>query len=111
MALLLSLVTMAGVDGLPVLLACCSSATASSASSSRPSVLALEEHGTDRRHGVRAHGHAAVPDRRGGIAVASLFFDGTPLPMVAGIACCAAVTLVLAQATLHRRRFAPAPAE
>ena len=31
--------------------------------------------------------------------------------MVAGITACAAVTLVLAQATLRRRRFAEAPAE
>jgi DHA1 family bicyclomycin/chloramphenicol resistance-like MFS transporter len=38
------------------------------------------------------------------IAVVGIFFDGTPLPMVAGIAGCAGITFALAQLTLGRRR-------
>ena len=46
------------------------------------------------------------------MGVAGAFFDGTPLPMVVGIAACAVIALGLSQATLGRvRESAPAPAE
>jgi DHA1 family bicyclomycin/chloramphenicol resistance-like MFS transporter len=46
------------------------------------------------------------------MAVAGLFFDGTPLPMVIGIAACAVIAFGLTQATLGRsREVAEAPAE
>ena len=37
------------------------------------------------------------------MAVAGLFFDGTPLPMIAGIAVCAVIAFVIAQVTLGNR--------
>jgi DHA1 family bicyclomycin/chloramphenicol resistance-like MFS transporter len=41
-----------------------------------------------------------------------VFFDGTPLPMVAGIALCAVIAFTLAQVSLGRvRRSAEVPAE
>ncbi|RWF95657.1 MAG: Bcr/CflA family drug resistance efflux transporter, partial [Mesorhizobium sp.] len=41
-----------------------------------------------------------------------LFFDGTPLPMVAGITLCAVISFMLAKLTLGRAREAvEAPAE
>jgi DHA1 family bicyclomycin/chloramphenicol resistance-like MFS transporter len=46
------------------------------------------------------------------MAVAGLFFDGTPLPMVIGIAACAVIAFGLTQLTLDRGRdVAEAPAE
>jgi DHA1 family bicyclomycin/chloramphenicol resistance-like MFS transporter len=43
--------------------------------------------------------------------VSGLFFDGTPLPMVAGITTCAVIAFVLAQLTLGARRRAVETAE
>lgn len=37
------------------------------------------------------------------MGLSGLFFDGSPLPMVAGIAVAAVIALVLTQATLGRR--------
>ncbi|TGP75571.1 Bcr/CflA family drug resistance efflux transporter, partial [bacterium M00.F.Ca.ET.221.01.1.1] len=46
------------------------------------------------------------------MGVAGLFFDGTPLPMVAGITLCAVISFTLAKVTLGRVREAvEAPAE
>ena len=46
------------------------------------------------------------------MAVSGLFFDGTPLPMVAGITICAVIAFALAQVTLgSRRRTADVEAE
>ena len=48
------------------------------------------------------------------MAVAGVFFDGTPLPMVVAIAICAVISFTLAQITLGRRGKAveaEAPAE
>jgi DHA1 family bicyclomycin/chloramphenicol resistance-like MFS transporter len=45
------------------------------------------------------------------MAVAGLFFDGTPLPMVMGIVACAVIALVLTQLTLGRPRAAEVPGE
>jgi DHA1 family bicyclomycin/chloramphenicol resistance-like MFS transporter len=45
------------------------------------------------------------------IAVASLFFDGTALPMVAIIALCGVGAFVLSVLTLRRKELAPQLAE
>lgn len=76
------------------------------------SVLAMEEHGAIAGTASALMGtlHFAI----GAVAmgVAGLFFDGTPLPMVAGIAICAVLSFTLAQFTLGRSREAvEAPAE
>ncbi|WP_192245551.1 multidrug effflux MFS transporter [Mesorhizobium silamurunense] len=76
------------------------------------SVLAMEEHGEIAGTASALMGtlHFAI----GALAmgVAGLFFDGTPLPMVAGITLCAVISFTLAKVTLGRTREAvEAPAE
>ncbi|RWA72517.1 Bcr/CflA family efflux MFS transporter [Mesorhizobium sp. M1C.F.Ca.ET.193.01.1.1] len=76
------------------------------------SVLAMEEHGEIAGTASALMGtlHFAI----GALAmgVAGLFFDGTPLPMVAGITLCAVISFTLAKVTLGRAREAvEAPAE
>ncbi|PBB90571.1 Bcr/CflA family drug resistance efflux transporter [Mesorhizobium sp. WSM3864] len=76
------------------------------------SVLAMEEHGEIAGTASALMGtlHFAI----GALAmgVAGLFFDGTPLPMVAGITLCAVISFMLAKMTLGRAREAvEAPAE
>jgi MFS transporter, DHA1 family, multidrug resistance protein len=68
------------------------------------SVLAMEEHGAiagtaSALMGTLHFGIGAVA-----MAVSGLFFDGTPLPMVAGIATCSVIAFTLAQVTLGARR-------
>ncbi len=77
------------------------------------SVLAMDDHGA-----IAGTASALMCTLQLGIGalamgVAGLFFDGTPLPMVAGIAICAALSFTLAQVTLGRRArtVAEAPAE
>ena len=108
----LFVVTMAGVDRIEVLIALLFIGNGFlGLVIPTSSVLALEEHGTIAGTASSLMGTLQFMTGAAAIAIASLFADGTPAPMIAGIAACAAVTLVLAQATLHRRRFAPAPAE
>ncbi|QKD03206.1 multidrug effflux MFS transporter [Mesorhizobium loti] len=76
------------------------------------SVLAMEEHGEIAGTASALMGtlHFAI----GALAmgVAGVFFDGTPLPMVAGITLCAVISFTLAKFTLGRSREAiEAPAE
>ncbi|MDX8453947.1 multidrug effflux MFS transporter [Mesorhizobium sp. VK9D] len=76
------------------------------------SVLAMEEHGEIAGTASALMGtlHFAI----GALAmgVAGIFFDGTPLPMVAGITLCAVISFTLAKLTLGRAREAvEAPAE
>ena len=76
------------------------------------SVLAMEEHGEIAGTASALMGtlHFAI----GALAmgVAGVFFDGTPLPMVAGITLCAVISFTLAKLTLgHTRQAAEAPAE
>lgn len=76
------------------------------------SVLAMEEHGEIAGTASALMGtlHFAI----GALAmgVAGIFFDGTPLPMVAGITLCAVISFTLAKVTLGRAREAvEAPAE
>jgi DHA1 family bicyclomycin/chloramphenicol resistance-like MFS transporter len=75
------------------------------------SVLALEEHGSIAGTASSLMGTLQFMTGAIVIAIGSVFADGTPGPMVAGIAACAAATLVLTQLTLGRRRLVAAPAE
>ena len=66
-------------------------------------VLALEEHGPIA--GVASALAGTLQMVCGGlvIAIVSRIFNGTPLMMVAAIACCATITLILSVLTLSRR--------
>lgn len=78
------------------------------------SVLAMDDHGAiagtaSALMGTLQFGIGAVA-----MAGAGIFFDGTPLPMVAAIAVCAIIAFVLAQVTLGMKRapkVVSAPAE
>jgi DHA1 family bicyclomycin/chloramphenicol resistance-like MFS transporter len=74
-------------------------------------VLALEEHGPIA--GMASALGGTLQMVAGGlmIAVTSLFFDGTALPMVATIALCTCGSLVLAALTLRAPREAAQAAE
>jgi DHA1 family bicyclomycin/chloramphenicol resistance-like MFS transporter len=76
------------------------------------SVLAMEEHGTIAGTASALMGTLHFAIGAAAMGVAGLFFDGTPLPMVFGIAICAVIALGLTQLTLGRgRQAAEAPAE
>jgi DHA1 family bicyclomycin/chloramphenicol resistance-like MFS transporter len=76
------------------------------------SVLAMEEHGTIAGTASALMGTLHFAIGAAAMGVAGLFFDGTPLPMVFGIAICAVIALGLTQVTLGRaRQTAEAPAE
>lgn len=68
------------------------------------SVLAMEEHGPRAGTASALMGTLHLATGAVAMAVAGLFFDGTPLPMVAGIAICAVTALALTQLTLGRPR-------
>lgn len=69
-------------------------------------VLALEDHGPIA--GVASALGGTLQMVTGGIVIAivSMFFDGTSLPMVATIALCAVGALIVSLATLRRRELA-----
>jgi DHA1 family bicyclomycin/chloramphenicol resistance-like MFS transporter len=75
------------------------------------SVLALEDHGTIA--GTASALMGTLHFATGAVAMAGVgvFFDGTSLPMVIGIAACAVIALALAQMTLGRAPNAEVPAE
>jgi DHA1 family bicyclomycin/chloramphenicol resistance-like MFS transporter len=76
------------------------------------SVLAMEEHGSIAGTASALMGTLQFAIGAVAMGVASVFFDGTPLPMVVGIAVCAVVSFALTQVTLGRGREAvEAPAE
>lgn len=76
------------------------------------SVLAMEDHGEIAGTASALMGTLHFAVGAAAMAVAGLFFDGTPLPMVVGIAGCAVIAFALTQLTLGRRRtVAEAPAE
>ena len=78
------------------------------------SVLAMEEHGRIAGTASALMGTLHFAIGAAAMAIAGLFFDGTPLPMVAGIAVCAVIALVLTWLTLGGAggaRLAEAPAE
>ena len=111
-ALILLAVTAAGFDSLPLLMTLlfCAFACLGLVIPSTM-VLALEEHGPIA--GMASALGGALQMLAGGIVIAivSLFFDGTALPMVAAIALCAIGALTAALLTLGRREFAPQAAE
>jgi len=69
-------------------------------------VLALEEHGADAGAASALMGTVQFAVGSLLMMVSSSFANGMPLPMVAGIACCAMIALALAHTTL---RGAPEP--
>ena len=76
------------------------------------SVLAMEDYGEFA--GTASALMGTLQFATGGICmfVAGIFFDSTPLPMIAGIAICAVITFIIAQITLSRSRdLAAAPAD
>jgi len=77
-------------------------------------VLSLEEHGAIAGTASALMGTLHMTTAAAVAAFTSLFFDGTTLPMIMGMACCAVATLVLSLATLRRSMAKPkqeAPAE
>jgi len=70
------------------------------------SVLALEEHGAIAGTASALMGTLHFVTAAVAMVIASLFFDGTALPMVAGIAICAAAAFIVTQARMGRRRLA-----
>jgi DHA1 family bicyclomycin/chloramphenicol resistance-like MFS transporter len=76
------------------------------------SVLAMEEHGEIAGTASALMGTLHFAIGAAAMGVAGLFFDGTPLPMVAGITLCAVISFSLAKVTLGRAGEAiEAPAE
>lgn len=76
------------------------------------SVLAMEEHGEIAGTASALMGTLHFAIGAVAMAIAGLFFDGTPLPMVFGITTSAVIAFVLAQVTLGRgREVAEVPAE
>ncbi|BCH24195.1 Bcr/CflA family drug resistance efflux transporter [Mesorhizobium sp. L-8-10] len=75
-------------------------------------VLALEEHGAIAGTASALMGTLQFATGAVAMAIVGLFFDGTSLPMIVGIAACASIAFGLTQATLGRgRAVAAAPAE
>lgn len=74
-------------------------------------VLALEEHGPIAGTASALMGTLQFVTGAVVMAVVGAFLDGTALPMVAGIAGCALVTFLLAQATLRQEQAIQVPAE
>ncbi|OWJ59067.1 multidrug effflux MFS transporter [Inquilinus limosus] len=75
------------------------------------SVLALDNHGAVAGTASALMGTLQFVTGAVVIAVIGPFFDGTSLPMVAGITGCAVIAFALAQATLGRERPAEVPAQ
>jgi DHA1 family bicyclomycin/chloramphenicol resistance-like MFS transporter len=76
------------------------------------SVLAMEDYGEFAGTASALMGTLQFATGAICMIVAGIFFDGTPFPMIAGIALCAVIAFILAQITLSRRRdLAAAPAD
>lgn len=76
------------------------------------SVLAMDDHGEIAGTASALMGTLQFAIGAVAMALAGVFFDGTPLPMVAGIALCAVITFIVTQMTLGRARdVAEVPAE
>jgi DHA1 family bicyclomycin/chloramphenicol resistance-like MFS transporter len=74
-------------------------------------VLALEDHGEIAGTASALMGTLQFVTAAIAMVIAGLFFDGTALPMAAGIALCAVAAFLLTQATIARRPVAEVPAE
>ncbi len=76
------------------------------------SVLAMEDYGEFAGTASALMGTLQFATGALCMIIAGMFFDGTPFPMIVGIAICAVITFVVAQATLSRsRELVGAPAE
>jgi MFS transporter, DHA1 family, multidrug resistance protein len=76
------------------------------------SVLAMEDYGEFAGTASALMGTLQFATGAICMMVAGVFFDGTPFPMIMGIAICAVITFIIAQVTLSRGRdMAPAPAD
>jgi DHA1 family bicyclomycin/chloramphenicol resistance-like MFS transporter len=76
------------------------------------SVLAMDDHGEIAGTASALLGTLQFAIGALAMGVSGVFFDGTPLPMVTGIALCAVIAFALAQVSLGRvRRAAEVPAE
>ncbi|MBA8878674.1 multidrug effflux MFS transporter [Phyllobacterium myrsinacearum] len=67
-------------------------------------VLALEDHGEIAGTASALMGTLHFVTAAIAMVIAGLFFDGTALPMAAGIGLCAVAAFILTQATIARRR-------
>lgn len=74
-------------------------------------VLALDDHGAIAGTASSLMGTLHFVTAAVAMVVASLFFDGTAVPMATGIALCALGALLLTQVTIGRRRAVAAAAE
>jgi DHA1 family bicyclomycin/chloramphenicol resistance-like MFS transporter len=74
-------------------------------------VLALEEHGPIAGMASALAGTVQMLAGAAIIALVSVFFDGTALPMVTTIALCALAAFVLSWFTLQTRTMVAKPAE
>ena len=74
-------------------------------------MLALEEHGEIAGTASSLMGTLHFVTAAVAMVIASVFFDGTAVPMAMGIALCAVGALLLTQATIGRRRAVAAAAE
>ncbi|MQB42090.1 multidrug effflux MFS transporter [Rhizobium sp. ICMP 5592] len=74
-------------------------------------VLALEDHGEIAGTASALMGTLQFVTAAIAMVIAAVFFDGTALPMVAGIALCAVAAFLLTQATIARRPVVEAAAE
>ena len=111
LAVLLAL-TLAGVDSLPVLMVLLFVGFAFMGFVIPTTmVMALDEHGPIAGMASALGGTLQMVTGAIMIVVASGFFDGTVLPMVAIMTLCAAGALALTLATLRERRVASQPAE
>jgi DHA1 family bicyclomycin/chloramphenicol resistance-like MFS transporter len=110
MTLLLLGLTLAGFGTLPVIMACLFCANACLGLVMPATfVMALEEHGDIAGLASSLGGTLQMVTGSLLVALTAPFFNGTPLPMVATIAFCAVMALVIGQAVLRRgSRLAPA---
>jgi MFS transporter, DHA1 family, multidrug resistance protein len=76
------------------------------------SVLAMEDYGGFAGTASALMGTLQFATGAICMIVSGIFFDGTPLPMIVGIAICAVITFIIAQVTLSRGSdMAAAPAD
>lgn len=71
-------------------------------------VLALDDHGEIAGSASALMGTIQMVTGAVVMAIVSAFFDGTAVPMVAGIAACATIVLALTRGTLREERAVPA---
>lgn len=111
MAVLFALTT-SGVDRLDVLAACLFVAYGFlGLVIPTTAVLAMEDHGEIAGTASALMGTLHFVTGAVAVAAVGFFVDGTALPMVTGIAACALITFILAQATLRQRSAVEVPAE